>query len=39
LKMLFEIIFLYHWLSAKVFEKTSPKDSQKQAKWCKCGPK
>jgi hypothetical protein len=29
----------YHWLIAKEFEKTSPKDLQKQAKWCKCGPK
>jgi hypothetical protein len=37
LKMLLEIIFLYHWL--KEFEKTFPKDLQKQAKWCKCGPK
>ena len=36
--MLFEIIFLYHWLFAKVCEKTSPKDLQKQPKWCKCGP-
>ena len=32
-----EIIFLYHWLIAKEFEKTFPKDLQKQAKWCKCG--
>jgi hypothetical protein len=39
LKNLFEIIFLYHWLFAKVCEKTSPKDLQKQPKWCKCGPK
>jgi hypothetical protein len=31
LKMLLEIIFLYHWLIAKVFEKTFPKDLQKQA--------
>jgi hypothetical protein len=38
-KMLLEIIFLYHWLIAKEFEKTFPKDLQKQAKWCKCGPK
>ena len=29
--MLFEIIFLYHWLFAKEFEKTFPKDLQKQA--------
>jgi hypothetical protein len=29
-----EIIFLYHWLIAKEFEKTFPKDLQKQAK---CG--
>jgi hypothetical protein len=27
------------WLLAKEFEKTLPKDLQKQAKWCKCGPK
>jgi hypothetical protein len=39
LKMPFETIFSYHWLFAKEFEKTSPKDLQKQAKWCKCGPK
>jgi hypothetical protein len=39
LKMLFEIIFLYHWLFAKGFKKTFPNDLQKQAKWCKCGPK
>jgi hypothetical protein len=26
LKMLFETIFLYHWLFAKEFEKTFPKD-------------
>jgi hypothetical protein len=39
LKMLFKIIFLYHWLFAKGFEKTFPKDLQKQPKWCKCGPK
>jgi hypothetical protein len=32
-------IFLYHWLIAKEFEKTFPKYLQKQAKWCKCGPK
>jgi hypothetical protein len=30
--MLLEIIFLYHWLFAKEFEKTFPKDLQKQAK-------
>jgi hypothetical protein len=35
----FEIIFLYHWLIANEFEKTFPKDLQKQGKWCKCGPK
>jgi hypothetical protein len=34
-----EIIFLYHWLNAKEFEKTFPKYLQRQAKWCKCGPK
>jgi hypothetical protein len=34
-----EIIFLYNLLIAKEFEKTSPKGLQKQAKWCKCGPK
>jgi hypothetical protein len=39
LKMPLEIIFLYHWLIAKEFKKTFPKDLQKQAKWCKCGPK
>ena len=39
LKMPFEIIFLYHWLFAKEFEKTFTKDLQKQPKWCKCGPK
>jgi hypothetical protein len=39
LKMLFEIIFLYYWLFAKEFEKTFPKDLQKQAKWSKGGPK
>jgi hypothetical protein len=39
LKMLFEIILLYHWLFAKEFEKTFIKDLQKQPKWCKCGPK
>jgi hypothetical protein len=39
LKMPFEIIFLYHWLFAKEFERTFPKDLQKQAKWCKRGPK
>jgi hypothetical protein len=27
--MLFEIIFLYHWLFAKDFEKTFTKDLQK----------
>jgi hypothetical protein len=27
--MLLEIIFLYHWLIAKEFEKTLPKDLQK----------
>jgi hypothetical protein len=32
-----EIIFLYHWLIAKEFEKTFSKGLQKQAKWCKCG--
>jgi hypothetical protein len=37
--MLFEIIFLYYWLFAKEFEKTFPKDLQKQAKWSKGGPK
>jgi hypothetical protein len=37
--MFLEIIFLYHWLIANEFEKTFPKDLQKQAKWCKCGPK
>jgi hypothetical protein len=37
--MLLEMIFLYHWLFAKEFEKTFPKDLLKQAKWCKCGPK
>jgi hypothetical protein len=26
--MLLEIIFLYHWLFAKEFEKSSPKDLQ-----------
>jgi hypothetical protein len=31
LKMLLEIIFLYLWLFAKEFEKTFPKDLQKQA--------
>jgi hypothetical protein len=40
MKMPLEIIFLYHWLIAKEFEKTFPKkDLQKQAKWCKCGSK
>jgi hypothetical protein len=39
LKMLFEIILLYLWLFAKEFEKTFPKDLQKQVKWCICGPK
>jgi hypothetical protein len=39
LKMPLETIFLYHWLIAKEFGKTFPKDLQKQAKWCKCGPK
>jgi hypothetical protein len=39
LKMPLEIIFLYHWQIAKEFKKTFPKDLQKQAKWCKCGPK
>jgi hypothetical protein len=39
LKMLLEIILLYHWLIAKEFEKIFTKDLQKQAKWCKCGPK
>jgi hypothetical protein len=34
--MLFEIIFLFHWLFTKVFEKIFSKDLQKQAKWCKC---
>jgi hypothetical protein len=34
-----EIIFLYLWLIAKEFENTFLKDLQKQAKWCKCGPK
>jgi hypothetical protein len=34
-----EIIVLYHWQIAKEFEKTFPKYLQKQAKWCKCGPK
>jgi hypothetical protein len=34
-----EIIFLYHWLITKEFEKTFPKRFEKQAKWCKCGPK
>jgi hypothetical protein len=29
--MLLEIIFLYLWLFAKEFEKTFPKDLQKQA--------
>jgi hypothetical protein len=29
--MLLEIIFLYLWLFAKDFEKTFPKDLQKQA--------
>jgi hypothetical protein len=29
--MLFEIIFLYHWLFAKEFEKTFPKDLQSGA--------
>jgi hypothetical protein len=29
--MLLEIIFLYLWLFAKEFEKTSPNDLQKQA--------
>jgi hypothetical protein len=29
--MPFEIIFLYHWLFAKEFERTLPKDLQKQA--------
>jgi hypothetical protein len=38
-KMLLEIIFSYHWQISKEFEKTSPKDLQKQAMWCKCGPK
>jgi hypothetical protein len=35
----FKNYILYHWLIAKEFEKTFPKDLQKQAKWCKCGPK
>jgi hypothetical protein len=39
LKMPLEIIFLYHWLIAKELEKTFSKYLQKQAKWCKCGPK
>jgi hypothetical protein len=39
MEMPFIIIFLYHWLIAKEFEKTFPKDLQKQAKWCKRGPK
>jgi hypothetical protein len=38
-KMLLEIIFLYHWLFTKEFEKTFPKDLQKQPKWYECGPK
>jgi hypothetical protein len=38
LKMPLEIIFLYHWLITKEFEKTFPKDLQRQAKWCKCSP-
>ena len=37
--MPFEIIFLYHWLFAKGFEKTFSKDLQKQPEWCKYGPK
>ena len=32
-------IFYYRWQIAKEFEKTFPKDLQKQAMWCKCGPK
>jgi hypothetical protein len=28
-----------HWLIAKEFEKSFPKDLQKQGKWCKCGLK
>jgi hypothetical protein len=31
IKMLLEIIFLYLWLFAKEFEKSFPKDLQKQA--------
>jgi hypothetical protein len=38
-KMLLEIIFSYLWLFTKEFEKISPKDLQKQVKWCICGPK
>jgi hypothetical protein len=30
---------LSEMLIAKEFEKTFPKILQKQAKWCKCGPK
>jgi hypothetical protein len=30
--MLFEIIFLYHWIFAKEFEKTFPEDLQKTSK-------
>jgi hypothetical protein len=39
LKNALEIIFLYHWLISKDFEKNFPNDLQKQAKWCKCGTK
>ena len=38
-KCVLEIIFLDLCLFAKEFEKTLPKDLQKQPKWCKCGPK
>jgi hypothetical protein len=39
LKMLLKNYILYLRLIAKEFEKNFPKDLQKQAKWCKCGPK
>jgi hypothetical protein len=38
-EILLEIILLYHWRFGKEFEKTFPKDLQKEAKWCKRGPK
>jgi hypothetical protein len=39
LKNTFVNYILILWLIAKEFEKTLLKDLQKQAKWCKCGPK